>query len=77
MNHFIVSGKDTYEPILKADITESFEEYVVSRVNMYKDFTVEELCENFQIEFKRRPKNLEAMIAHRILWNYRESYRRI
>lgn len=67
LNNFIVPGKNTYEPIIKADIAESFEEYVVSKINAYKDFTVESLCEEFQIEFQKRPKNLEAMLAYRIL----------
>lgn len=67
LNNFIVPSKDTYEPIIKSDIVESFEDYVVSKVNVYKDYTVEDLCEDFQIKFKKRPKNLEAMLAYRIL----------
>lgn len=67
LNNFIIPGKETYEPIIKADITESFEEHVVSKIIAYKDFSVEALCEEFQIEFEKRPKNLEAMLAYRIL----------
>lgn len=67
LNNFIVPSKDTYEPIIKADITESFEDYVVSKINYYKDYTVDDLCGEFQIEYKKRPKNLEAMLAYRIL----------
>lgn len=67
LNNFIVPGKDTYEKIIKSDITESFEDYVVSKINFYKDYTVNDLCREFQIEYEKRPKNLEAMLAYRIL----------
>lgn len=70
LNNFIVPGKDTYEPyepIVKSDTTVSFEDYVVSKINDYKDFRVKDLCEEFQIDYEKRPKNLEAMLAYRIL----------
>lgn len=67
LNNFIASGRDTYEPIIKADITESFEEYVVSKINLYKNYTVEALCREFHIELEKRPKNLESMLVYRIL----------
>lgn len=67
LNNFIVPGKDTYEPIMKNDTEESFEDYVVSKINSYKGFSVEALCREFNIVFDKRPKNLEAMLAYRIL----------
>lgn len=67
LNNYIVPGKVTYEPIIKSDISESFEEYVVSKINIYKGYSVEELCDKFHIEFEKKPKNLEAMLAYRIL----------
>lgn len=67
LNNFIVNGKNTYEKIIKTNITESFEDYVVSKIDFYKNYSVEELCKEFQIEFERRPKNLESMLAYRIL----------
>lgn len=67
LNNYIVPGKDTYEPIIKSDIVDSFEDYVVSKIKGYKDYTVEELCQEFQIEFEKKPKNLEAILAYRIL----------
>lgn len=67
LNNFIVPGKDTYESIIKSNITESFEDYVVSKINVYKDYSVASLCGEFQIEFGKRPKNLEAMLAFRML----------
>lgn len=45
----------------------NFEDYVISKINSYKDYTVEALCSEFQIECDKKPKNLEAMLAYRIL----------
>ncbi len=52
LNNYIVPGKDTYE---------------LSKIKIYKDYTVEDLCREFQIEYEKRPKNLEAMLAYRML----------
>lgn len=67
LNNYIVPGKDTYEPIIKSDIAISFEDYVVAKITAYKDYTVENLCKEFQINFEKRPKNLEAKLAYQIL----------
>ena len=67
LNNYIVPGKDTYESIIKDGIEENFEDYVVEKINSYRDYTVESLCREFQIEFERKPKNLEAMLAYRML----------
>lgn len=67
LNNYIIPGKKTYEPIIKADVLESFEEYVTGKINEYTDYTVQELCTIFNVEFEKRPKNLEAMLAYRIL----------
>lgn len=67
LNNYIVPGKDTYESIIKDGIEDNFEDYVVEKINSYRDYTVESLCREFQIEFERKPKNLEAMLAYRML----------
>lgn len=67
LNNFIIPGKNTYEPILKTDISESFEDYVIGRINAYKGYSVKELCGEFEINVEKKPKNLEAMLAYRIL----------
>lgn len=67
LNTYIVPGTTTYEPIIKGGATESFEDYVVQRIGNYNGFTVEDLCAGFNIEFQKPPKNLEAMLAYRIL----------
>lgn len=67
LNHYIVSDKRTYEPIISSESTDLFEDYVVSKINRYHDYTVETLCNEFQIDISKKPKNLGAMIAYRIL----------
>lgn len=67
LNHYIVPGKDTYEPIVSGPVVESFEDYVVLKIASNKGKTVEELCNMFDITFTKKPKNLEAMLAYRIL----------
>lgn len=67
LNNYIVPGKDTYEAIMQDGIECNFEDYVISKINSYKDYTVEALCREFKIEFDKKPKNLEAMLAYRIL----------
>lgn len=44
-----------------------FEDYVVQKINTYYDWTVTELCNKFHIEYQKKPKSLEAMLAYRML----------
>lgn len=67
LNNYIVPGKTTYEPILSVETTDSFEDYVVSKIDRYCSYSVENLCKEFDIEIEKRPKNLEALLAYRIL----------
>lgn len=67
LNNYIVPGKMTYEPIIKDKLDVSFEEYVVSKINNYKGFSVQDLCIEFEIDYEKRPKNLEALLVYRIL----------
>lgn len=67
LNNYIVPGKCTYEPIIKTGFTENFEKYVIQKINAYRNYTVKELCAKFEVSFEYKPKNLEAMLAYRIL----------
>ena len=67
LNTYIVPGKQTYEPIVANGFVDSFEDYVVGKVNKYRGCTVDYLCKEFQIDVSKKPKNLEAMLAYRIL----------
>lgn len=67
LNNYIVPGKDTYEPIMKSETTDSFEDYVVSKISKHTGKTVAELCDLFEINVEKKPKNLEALLAYRML----------
>ena len=67
LNNYIIPGKNTYEPIIKDKIEGSFEDYVVRKINHYCDWTVTDLCNSFHVEYQKTTKNLEAMLAYRIL----------
>lgn len=67
LNNYIIPGKNTYEPIIKGNAEESFEDYVVSKIDAYYNKSVAELCDLFDVKFQKKPKNLEAMLAYRML----------
>lgn len=67
LNNYIVPGKVTYEPIVQDEAVDSFEDYVVGKIDRYRGYSVNDLCMEFDIELEKKPKNLEAMLAYRIL----------
>lgn len=67
LNNYVVPGKSTYEPIVKEHTEESFEDYVVKKIEAYRDYTVDDLCAKFEVNREKRPKNLGAMLAYRML----------
>lgn len=67
LNNYIIPGKTTYESILSDISTVSFEDYVIKQISKYKDCTQSELCKYFDISFDKKPKNLGAMLAYRML----------
>lgn len=67
LNNYIIPGKNTYEPIIKGTAEESFENYVVSKIDAYCDWSVTDLCNTFHIEYQNKPKSLEAILAYRML----------
>ena len=67
LNNYIIPGKDTYEPIVKDDSVESLEDYVVNKIGEYEGYSVDELCEKFDVDIAKKAKNLGAMLAYRIL----------
>lgn len=67
LNTYIVPGKDTYESIMQSESTDSFEDYVVQRIDKHSGESVSELCDIFEINVEKKPKNLEALLAYRML----------
>lgn len=67
LNNYIIPGKETYEPIVHDDMVDSFEDYVMEKIDGYRGYSVDELCTEYNIDIEKKPKNLEAMLAYRIL----------
>lgn len=67
LNNYIIPGKKTYEPIVKGTIEVPFELYVVQKINKYCGYTVDALCREFNVDQATKKKNLEAILAYRIL----------
>lgn len=67
LNNYIIPGKNTYEPIIKGIAEESFEDYVVRKIEIYCDWTVTDLCDTFHMEYQKNPKSLGAMLVYRML----------
>lgn len=67
LNNYIIPEKSTYESIIRNTPVESFEDYVTAKIGEYCGWTVQKLCSRFHIYFEKKPKNLESMIAYRIL----------
>lgn len=67
LNNYIIPGENTYEPIIKSDTVDSFEDFVVKKIERFCGYTVMDLCGEFQISVEKKPKNLEAMLAYKML----------
>jgi DNA mismatch repair endonuclease MutH len=67
LNNYVIPGKSTYEPIVRGDAIESFEDYVRAKIDKFSGYAVQDLCEKYDIEVEKKPKNLEAVLAYRIL----------
>lgn len=67
LNNYIVSGKNTYEAIISDEPVDSFEDYVVDKIDAFAGYSVEDLCMKYDVDISKKPKNLEAMLAYRIL----------
>ena len=39
----------------------------MGRIDAYCDWSVTDLCNTFHIEYQKKPKSLEAMLAYRML----------
>ena len=67
LNNYIVPGAVTYDPIIQGETVDSFEDYVVDKIDRYRGCSVDELCVEFEVDREKKPKNLEAILAYRIL----------
>lgn len=66
LNNYIISENNN-EKILNKKIDKPFEVYVNDEIEKYKNKSIDELCNIFKMENNKKPKQLEAMLAYRIL----------
>lgn len=68
LNNYIVPNSHKVDAIITGDKIVSFEKYVTDKINAYKGYSEEQLCAEFNIPAgENKPKNLEAILAYRIL----------
>ena len=67
LNTYIIPGATTYESIASDEIIDDFESYVVNKINLHRDESVSELCSRYDIDITKKPKNLEALLAYKML----------
>lgn len=67
LNNYIVPGKKTYEPIISSDMVDSFESYVIGKINSNRGKSVDVLCRDYDVDTTTKPKNLGALLAYRML----------
>lgn len=69
LQHYILGKESDAEAVVDESTLQekSFDDYVVEKINTFHGWTVEDLCHHFEVEYERKPKNLEAMLAYRIL----------
>ena len=67
LNTYIVRGQITYEPILSGEVVDSFEDYVMALIRKHRGESIKELCAEYGVDIEKKAKNLEALLAYRML----------
>ncbi len=67
LNNYIVPGITTYEPIIHDENVDSFEDFVIDKIDRYRGYSVNDICTEFDIDMQKKAKNLEAILAYRML----------
>ena len=67
LNNYIVGNKPEYERIAQGEVIDDLESYVVNQIAKYKGKTQDELCDILGVDKTKKPKNLGAMLAFRML----------
>lgn len=70
LNNYIIPDKVLYnnsESILKNKIPNNFECYILNKINNFKDYSISDLQNYFDVNYKKNPKNLNSLIIYKIL----------
>ena len=60
-----ILGKQPYESIVNQRVIEKFEEHITQKINRYRGYSVDELCDELKVSSK--PKNIASLLGFRIL----------
>lgn len=67
LNNYIINQQAADESIIKTPTDTPFEKYIEQKISKYIGCSIEDLYLKFNFSFEKKPKNLEALIAYRIL----------
>ena len=67
LNNYFMNDSQKEESIIKKSTSTPFEEYIIKKISKYKNKSIKQLCSLFQMDFIKKPKNLEALLAYRML----------
>ena len=67
LNNYIIGGQPEYERIIRDEKIDDLESFVVNQIAKYKGKTQDELCDILGVDKIKKPKNLGAMLALRML----------
>lgn len=67
LNQYLTRGIKTYDTILKNRVVNSFEDYVLQKINTYIGRTQESLIHEFNLMDSRQSKQITSMIVMRML----------
>lgn len=62
-----IAGEKQEDSIVKNKLETDFEQYVINKIDKYKGMSVEDLTLHFNIDVSKKPKNLNSIIAFRML----------
>ena len=69
LHNYILCKNENAESVLESVSLKdkTFDDYVIEKMDAFKGYSTDELCNKFDVKFDKKPKNLEAMLAYRML----------
>ncbi len=65
LHNYFIKGKDIYTQIMPEDCNNTFEDYVIQKIEKFKNWSIDDLSKKFELDIKA--KNTPSNIAFRIL----------
>lgn len=69
LHNYIIGKREKAESVLESVTLKdkTFDEYVIERMDTFHGLSTDDLCNRFSVRYTKKPKNLEAMLAYRML----------